>query len=370
MSVATSSPQAQLALKPCGFTKGELIDLLKQADKDEVKFDRYFFTNVPGTKKHPTREELDDTLVRCLECGCTIGEHVIVSVVNAEALKTSPKRQRDESWKLAIRVIKGASFQHLRQRLYQLAEKHLAHGGTIQYEAPVIGTSDLVAELYFESRRDAEVMETVIRQAVRDRWRSPNMPQTSITVESIDITSLKRVFADHYDQTTSPDRLLFECTEAEEPSAATTVLDAEEIGRESVVDPTRTRLKFEKCHIDASIKGTTSDTTGNHIPLPVDWHKFFDGYTSDNVASISIVAATGEKGLAPLDSDGRAAVLVHVYFDPNSEKAQRLAVELRGAIMVRPDVVAVTVWKEEAPFFVTNLQKRHDAVVQQWKSVP
>ena len=367
MSVATSSPQAQLALKPCGFTKGELIDLLKQADKDEVKFDRYFFRTTPP--RHLNQIRINDDLVRCTKCGSTIDEHPNADA-QAEKLKTPPKRQRDESWKLAIRVIKGASFQHLRQRLYQLAEKHLAHGGTIQYEAPVIGTSDLVAELYFESRRDAEVMETVIRQAVRDRWRSPNMPQTSITVESIDITSLKRVFADHYDQTTSPDRLLFECTEAEEPSAATTVLDAEEIGRESVVDPTRTRLKFEKCHIDASIKGTTSDTTGNHIPLPVDWHKFFDGYTSDNVASISIVAATGEKGLAPLDSDGRAAVLVHVYFDPNSEKAQRLAVELRGAIMVRPDVFAVTVWKEEAPFFVTNLQKRHDAVVQQWKSVP
>jgi len=35
------------------------------------------------------------------------------------------------------------------------------------------------------------------------------------------------------------------------------VLDAEEIARESVVDARRVDLKFEKCHIDPSIKGKT-----------------------------------------------------------------------------------------------------------------
>ena len=148
------------------------------------------------------------------------------------------------------------------------------------------------------------------------------------------------------------------------------MLDAEAIARESVVDPTMTRLKFERCCIDAEIKGTKSDSTGNHIPLPSEWHDLFDGCTSDRVASISIVAAPGEKGLAPVDPDGRAAVLVHVYFDPNSQKEQRLGVELRGAVMVRPNVFGVTVWKGEAPFFIANLQKRHDAVIQQWTSVP
>ena len=368
---------AHPALKPCGFTKGELIDLNAKHFQQPV-WSSYFFTNVTGsairsdgTQKYPRRDDVDDDTPRCKECGCTIGEHRSVAAADPEALKTSPKRRRDEAWKLSIRITKGASCQNLRLRLYRLAEDHLAPCGYIAYEAPVTATSDLVAELYFGSRERAEVMETVVVQAVRDRWRSPTMPQTSITDGGVDISSLGRVFAHHYDQASSlSGRLRFDCIEAEEHSTATTVLDAEAIARESVVDPTTTQLKFEKCHIDAEIKGSKSDSTGNHILLPSDWHDLFDGYTSDRVASISIVAAPGEKGLAPLGPDGRAAVLVHVYFDPNSQKAQRLGVELQGAVMVRPNVFGVTVWKGEAPFFIANLQKRHDAVIQQWTSVP
>ena len=59
----------------CGFTQVTLAQFLEKADKGELKFERYFFTNVPGTKKHPPREDIDDEVVRCRECGHTIGEH-------------------------------------------------------------------------------------------------------------------------------------------------------------------------------------------------------------------------------------------------------------------------------------------------------
>ena len=368
---------AHPALKPCGFTRDKLDDL-NAKHFQQPAWSSYFFNNVTGsairsdgTQKYPRRDDVEDDTPRCNGCGCTIGEHRCVAAADPEALKTSPKRRRDEAWKLSIRITKGASCQHLRLRLYRLAEDHLARCGYIAYEAPVTATSDLVAELYFGSRERAEVMETVVVQAVRDRWRSPNIPQTIITGESIDILSLRRVFAHHHDQASSqPDRLRFDCIEADEHSAATTVLDAEEIARESVVDPSMTRLKFEKCHIDSSITGTESDTTGNHIPLPSDWHDLFDANTSDNVASISIVAAVEEKGAAQSESDGRAPVIVHVYFDPFSPDAPQRATQLRAASMVRPNVFAVTVWKEQAPVFVANLQKRHDAVVQHWRSIP
>jgi hypothetical protein len=73
MSAAASAPpQSQPALKSCGFTRAELIDLLKQADKHEIKFERYFFTRhadvIPGTA-------LPSNIPRCLDCGCTIAEH-------------------------------------------------------------------------------------------------------------------------------------------------------------------------------------------------------------------------------------------------------------------------------------------------------
>ena len=78
----SNAASAHPAHTPCGFTKRELIDLLKEADKNAIRFDRYFFNNVTGsaircdgTQKYPRRDDVDDDMVRCKECGSTIGEH-------------------------------------------------------------------------------------------------------------------------------------------------------------------------------------------------------------------------------------------------------------------------------------------------------
>ena len=62
---------------PCGLQRGEFSQLHAQHYGQPI-WGTYFFTNVPGTKKHRPRTDLDDHVVRCLECGCTIGEHNMV----------------------------------------------------------------------------------------------------------------------------------------------------------------------------------------------------------------------------------------------------------------------------------------------------
>ena len=101
MSVAAS---AHPAPKPCGFTQDKLIDLLKEADKNAIRFDRYFFTNntyasqvVPS--QFLPRDDLLPDMPRCRECGKTIGEH----------LPDSQDSLRD----LAVRKARGSLKRHL-----------------------------------------------------------------------------------------------------------------------------------------------------------------------------------------------------------------------------------------------------------------
>ena len=267
-------------------------------------------------------------------------------------------------WKLSATISKGASCQHLRQRLFKLAEKRAAYkkdDGCILYASPVTAASDIACELYFRTVEQAQSMETDIREAVRDRWRCDALPITSVAqVFDVDVAALRRVYADHYDRAASPpDRVTFEHLEdLDSASHATTVLDAEEINRESVVDSEKVTHKFERCHIDAIIKGSRADTTGNWIPLPSNWHDFFDGYTNNNIASISIVAAGrgGSRGRRSL-----ACVCACLL---------RSAQYLRDAGLVRPNVFAVTVWKKEAATFVKLLLARHIRVTQAWSRIP
>ena len=78
MSAAAS---AHPPAKPCLRTQGNLDDLLKEADKNAIRFDRYFFTNdTYESKEVPLqfrpRADLLPNVVRCIECGKTIGEHL------------------------------------------------------------------------------------------------------------------------------------------------------------------------------------------------------------------------------------------------------------------------------------------------------
>jgi hypothetical protein len=65
MSAAAAS--AQPAVKPCGWTQNKLSELLKEADKGDLKFERFFFTTTPP--RHLAHLRINDDLVRCLECG-------------------------------------------------------------------------------------------------------------------------------------------------------------------------------------------------------------------------------------------------------------------------------------------------------------
>ena len=279
---------------------------------------------------------------------------------------TDRKRPRS-AWKFEAIVSKGASFQHLRQRVFEMAEISTAFDGNIAYSTPVSADSDLCIELYFKGETDARTMETTLVRALRESWRSDAIPLTKII--EIERELQRRVWKQDYDRSTSgpPDRVSWDIYEDEGRSAATTVSDAEEIALESVVDDTTTHLRFERCHINASLKGTRADSEGNWMPLPADWHKLFDADTIDNKACVSIV---GHSKISDEKKGDREGVEVHVYFAPHLRSRDLYCGQLRDATMVRKGVFAVSVWKREADKFIAQLQTRHDRVTQSWSSVP
>ena len=63
--------------EPCGRTQEKLDELLEKSEFGERKnvYGSYFFVNAVGTTKHCTRADIDGQIDRCIECGCTIGEH-------------------------------------------------------------------------------------------------------------------------------------------------------------------------------------------------------------------------------------------------------------------------------------------------------
>jgi len=69
------------AAQACGYTQATLVGLLKEIDKGEMKYGRYFFKNKDGTKMHPTRDDIDDDIDRCKACGCTIDQHSDAAVM-------------------------------------------------------------------------------------------------------------------------------------------------------------------------------------------------------------------------------------------------------------------------------------------------
>lgn len=308
---------------------------------------------------------IDDKTCDCGHKICSHDDGEVPALAAAPAPPTA---------RLFARIPRGASFQDLKKWVYRLAEESTAFDGRIAYQTPVTSASDLEILLFFPDIASARHVETKLMQAVRDRWRSDALPVVDVE-PAPDHPLEHRVYAHHYDKDASPARGSFEHPDygCDSPSHQTTVLQAEEIEEESVVNSSGVDLKFERCHINACLKGRPEDTTGNHIPLPIDWHRFFDAYTWYGAAPISIApAGPATACIFPDDvgRGGRIGVSVHVYFDPASRSAVSLIWQLRDAVVVRTNVFAVRVHKKEPEKFVRLLQERHDAVVQKWTRVP
>ena len=77
---ARSAPPPTDARPPCGLTRGEFAQFLEKALMNPnvpLLFDTYFFTTSPP--RHLSHLCINDDLVRCFKCGCTIDEHNIGS---------------------------------------------------------------------------------------------------------------------------------------------------------------------------------------------------------------------------------------------------------------------------------------------------
>ncbi len=75
MACAANSTSQPAEAKPCSRTQHQLDQLLEKADKGKLKFERYFFTNDQTPPPFAKRGDIPSNVVRCLECGCTIGKH-------------------------------------------------------------------------------------------------------------------------------------------------------------------------------------------------------------------------------------------------------------------------------------------------------
>ena len=72
----SDAASAHPAFKPCGFTKGDLIDLNAKHFQQPL-WSSYFFTNNNNPTKHLKRVDLaSDDMPRCIKCGKTIDEHL------------------------------------------------------------------------------------------------------------------------------------------------------------------------------------------------------------------------------------------------------------------------------------------------------
>jgi hypothetical protein len=118
MSAAAAS--AQPAIKPCGRTQSKLDELLKGADKGEARFERFFFTATPP--RHLAHLHINDDLVRCLECGCTIGEHP-PDVPEPPAKKSRTERKPFVWDKSLYANVKNATMTSLTEEQIEGSEK-------------------------------------------------------------------------------------------------------------------------------------------------------------------------------------------------------------------------------------------------------
>jgi len=258
--------------------------------------------------------------------------------------------------------------------------------GSVKYQeekSVSTGHSDLDAHFLFVAEQRAWDMAVAVSASLRAKWGNEDPGCLRFKVEPVASPSTP-VLADplrHYIETDSPsDRESFEYEEQTDATPRTSVLDQDEIEAESIVDWHEAKVRFERCHIDASIKAkkdkpNPEDTTGNWIPLPASWHDLYDGDTTSKVPEVSIAAV---EVLNEYDSKGRQAVMVDVYLGPQlrSENWVRFLVsQLKSPQQLydgdkKRSVYRVKVYKKEAEKFKRLLNQEHNKKVRLWSSVP
>jgi len=218
--------------------------------------------------------------------------------------------------------------------------------------------------MYFETKEKALLMQNhafVLQKSYRLD------PIATVVVSDPSHQCMTRVLECHYGSEVSPDRKLWEkrpfhksASEytASSDTSYTVITDSQTIELESFVDWRKVKLKYEACHINAKMKRKmpSGDAPSNILPLPSDWHSYFDGRTVHNEQCIDIIP--GDKDSEALEGHGgRIGVSLTIKFTDDVIE-ERLAPQLLNA---RHDAEGyhVKVYKLEPDDFIARLKERH-----------
>ena len=315
----------------------------------------------------------------CPKCKFLVMDHE-VEAVKGERTSTkrpkegdqesAPKRTKQEAFKFTVTFPGGAKCLNLRKALYEKAQECFAFDGNVEYSkvhGKIVNESDLLATMYFKEERDALTMRNYCLDA-EQRW---NMQKTSlIGIDKEPHTCKVQMLAKHYDKTISPIRDGWKTCDRPDsgsPSHGTTVIDAETIEQESIVDMAKVRLQFHGAHIEATLKKTSKDSKENVLPLPSDWHDLFDAKNVEGCPVISI-APSGIPSTSTKGKSGREGIYLDVFF-AFAEDANEYSPKLKDGVQrVRPQVYRVHVHKQRVKEFGKHLLKRHNGVMATWGS--
>ena len=296
----------------------------------------------------------------------TIGQE-ITALYNSQAGATSAAAPK--CWKLSIVFKEGARCLELRKKVFLHAQECYAYDATVKYTTNKKGlidaTSDLECVMYFKLEESALKLQNYAKHA-EDLYR---LPKPIITCVEEDATHVPktRVWSSDYGKQSqkSPNRTAWDTSlihrsvsEQTSEDHATSVNDPQTIELESPVDCKKTRHAFHSCIIIPHANGGSDSDDANRIPLPSDWHEYFDGRHVTKIPAIDIVS-TKFSQRPTAGTEGRHAVVLEIWFADSLFEAE-LAMQLRGTRKQPNGSYSVTVQKRNPLQFQKNLAWRHN----------
>jgi len=328
----------------------------------------------------------------------------LVDVPEDEGLVHLSAQRPRGAYRLNLRVPNALQLMQFRKSVFSWAQQSIAYYSHNDFYSSNDGSQsisyvgddgDLEIDLFFPSLEKAEEFRNLVDFGL-SKWHGAKKPLMANPTEdqSFQLDASLRVLADHYSKApASPERdenvLIIERDESAFSDGTTTVItDPKIIEYESWIDPKKSAQKFNKCHVDPSLKITDArkkrieageedepkekDTVGNWIPLTTDWHGLYDGNAADNVKWISFHArrASQQAGLEIKEHNGEKyfPVEVDIHFHGNMPKfqIQSLLNLMKAHTHVAGRQYRTVIFKREPDKFIQKATKRHLATIAAW----
>ncbi len=363
MSAAAAS--AQPAVKPCGRTQSKLDELLKGADKGEARFERFFFTAAPP--RHLAHLHINDDLVRCLKCGCTIDEHA------ADASRPCNDDAARRSVFVCHAVIPNCKkMSGIRSLVYSTAQTHLArYRNTSSPQNSIVYTGE---DLHVCVAFSTEASGGNFRNAILALGEPPALLKgisCSIVADSVVEIGDYIVKTDYKPTDSDSPFNSLQCLQRLSDSSCSVVTKSNDLFKYQMLEnpchPTLAKFLPERAHIIADGRRyRDGDPADNYLALyRVPMHQLFDGIeTEGNIPQVMLVPGTvGSKDPTTLRTP------VEIVVCCNSQSTYEALAQFMqiGAVHDAPNhMITCTVFVEHPEVFCANLRKRAAETEQAW----